>query len=197
MEYAESLSPHKLYAEPIGGHVSLGKALRGLIWFIPMIIVAAILFVAFGKHPPLAPLAVGIGVAIGITWGIIVSGIRIAAQWEKGVILRLGEYHRTAGPGIIYIVPFIDYVRFVDLRILALNIPSQKVITKDNVPASIDGVLFFLVSNAENAVLGGNILHEYHNEHIFRMLIDAGADVNAKNRAGQTPLFVATSAAAV
>ena len=154
MEYAESLSPHKLYAEPIGGHVSLGTALRGLVWFVPMLIVAAILFAALGSRPPkVVGIGLGIGVAIAITWGIIVSGIRIAAQWEKGVILRLGEYHRTAGPGIIYVVPFIDYVRFVDLRILALNIPSQKVITKDNVPASIDGVLFFLVSNAENAVL--------------------------------------------
>ena len=150
MEYAEGLSPRKLYAEPVGGHASLGRALRGLIWLIPMLIVAAILFAAFREYPPVG---VGIGVVIAIAWGVIISGIRIAAQWEKGVILRLGKYHRTGGPGIIYVVPFFEYIRFVDLRILALNIPSQKVITKDNVPASIDGVLFFMVSNAENAVL--------------------------------------------
>ena len=53
----------------------------------------------------------------------------------------------------MYIVPFVDSVRFVDLRLLTLNIPSQQVITKDNVPAAIDGVLFFLVADAEKAVI--------------------------------------------
>jgi regulator of protease activity HflC (stomatin/prohibitin superfamily) len=54
---------------------------------------------------------------------------------------------------MMYIVPFVDSVRFVDLRLLTLNIPSQQVITKDNVPAAIDGVLFFLVADAEKAVI--------------------------------------------
>ena len=53
----------------------------------------------------------------------------------------------------MYIIPFIDNVRFVDLRLLTLNIPKQQVIAKDNVPAAIDGVLFFLVSDPEKAVI--------------------------------------------
>jgi regulator of protease activity HflC (stomatin/prohibitin superfamily) len=79
--------------------------------------------------------------------------VRVAAQWERGVVLRLGKFLTIRGPGILYIIPFIDNVRFVDLRLLTLNIPSQQVITKDNVPAAIDGVLFYLVSDPEKAVI--------------------------------------------
>ena len=80
--------------------------------------------------------------------------MRVAAQWERGVLLRLGKFRAIKGPGIVYVVPFVDNIRFVDLRLLTLNIPSQQVITKDNVPAAIDGVLFYLVSDAERAVIG-------------------------------------------
>ncbi|MFB3787431.1 MAG: SPFH domain-containing protein [bacterium] len=83
----------------------------------------------------------------------MISGIRVAAQWERGVVLRLGKFQAVQGPGIMYIIPYIDNVRFVDLRLLTLNIPSQQVMTKDNVPAAIDGVLYFLVSDAEKAII--------------------------------------------
>ena len=92
-------------------------------------------------------------VFFAIFWAIAVSGIRVAAQWERGVVLRLGKFKIVRGPGILYIIPFIDDVRFIDLRLLTLNIPSQQVITKDNVPAAIDGVLFFCVVDAEKAVI--------------------------------------------
>jgi regulator of protease activity HflC (stomatin/prohibitin superfamily) len=86
-------------------------------------------------------------------WMLIVSGVRIAAQWERGILLRLGKFKGVRGPGIVYVVPFIDSIQFVDTRLLTLNIPSQQVITKDNVPASVDGVLYFMVKEAEKAVL--------------------------------------------
>jgi regulator of protease activity HflC (stomatin/prohibitin superfamily) len=84
---------------------------------------------------------------------LAVSGVRVAAQWERGVLLRLGRFHGVRGPGIVYVVPFIDHITFVDTRLLTLNIPSQQVITKDNVPAAVDGVLYFLVREVEQAVL--------------------------------------------
>jgi regulator of protease activity HflC (stomatin/prohibitin superfamily) len=86
-------------------------------------------------------------------WWLIVSGVRIAAQWERGILLRLGKFRGVRGPGIVYVVPFIDSIQFVDTRLLTLNIPSQQVITKDNVPASVDGVLYVMVNEAEKAVL--------------------------------------------
>ena len=144
----------KVYAEPQRGHVSLGGALRGLLFWIPVILLA-VLILKGSSNGTEGQKAAGVvtGVIAAILWGVFVSGIRVAAQWERGVVLRLGRFQAVKGPGLLYIMPFIDNVRFVDLRLLTLNIPSQQVITKDNVPAAIDGVLFFLVADAEKAVI--------------------------------------------
>jgi regulator of protease activity HflC (stomatin/prohibitin superfamily) len=144
----------RVYAEPQRGHVSLGRPLRLLLFWLPVIMLGLVLFWSLGRGTDMQKLVGGAAVVIfSIVWGILVSGLRIAAQWERGVVLRLGKFRSVKGPGMIYIVPFVDSVRFVDLRLLTLNIPSQQVITKDNVPAAIDGVLFFLVADAEKAVI--------------------------------------------
>jgi regulator of protease activity HflC (stomatin/prohibitin superfamily) len=98
------------------------------------------------------PTLIGIGVVAAIVWGLLSSGIRVAAQWERGVILRLGKFQLVRGPGLMYVIPVIEYVRFIDTRTLVYNIPHQKVITRDNVPAQIDGALFFMVTDPEKAV---------------------------------------------
>jgi regulator of protease activity HflC (stomatin/prohibitin superfamily) len=119
-----------------------------------VVILGLVLFWSLGRGTDAQKLVGGAALVVfAILWGILVSGIRIAAQWERGVVLRLGKFRSIKGPGLMYIVPFVDSVRFVDLRLLTLNIPSQQVITKDNVPAAIDGVLFFLVADAEKAVI--------------------------------------------
>jgi regulator of protease activity HflC (stomatin/prohibitin superfamily) len=84
---------------------------------------------------------------------IISSAIQLAAQWEKAVVFRLGKFSSIKGPGLFLIVPLVDQVRKIDTRVLAVNIPKQQVITRDNVPVSIDGVLFFRVTNAAEAFI--------------------------------------------
>jgi regulator of protease activity HflC (stomatin/prohibitin superfamily) len=144
----------KVYAQPQRGHVSLGGALRTLLFVVPVILLGLALFLAIRPTTEVGVIvAVLPEVVFAVLWGIFVSGVRVAAQWERGVVLRLGKFRTVRGPGILYIIPFIDNVRFVDLRLLTLNIPSQQVITKDNVPAAIDGVLFFLVADPEKAVI--------------------------------------------
>jgi regulator of protease activity HflC (stomatin/prohibitin superfamily) len=150
MGFEQGGTSHRLFAQPVGVHVSLGTSLRGILFLLPVGLLALVLFVFLRLR---TPGAIAGEVLFAVVWGILVSGIRVAAQWERGVVLRLGKFHMIKGPGVLYVVPFIDYVRFVDTRILALNIPQQKVITRDNVPATIDGVLFFLVSDAEKAVV--------------------------------------------
>ena len=148
------MQAEKVYAEPQRGHVSLGKALRGILFLIPVLAVGFALFWIIGRETDAQKTAATvIWILYAVLWGIFISGIRIAAQWERGVVLRLGRFRSVKGPGIMYIIPFIDNVRFVDLRLLTLNIPSQQVITKDNVPAAIDGVLFYLVADPEKAVI--------------------------------------------
>ncbi len=145
----------KVFAEPQRGHVSLGGPLRGVLFLVPVLLLGLLLFLAVGvTDPQRLAITIPVGVVFAVLWGIFVSGIRVAAQWERGVVLRLGRFQAVRGPGVLYVIPFIDFVRFVDLRLLTLNIPSQQVITKDNVPAAIDGVLFFRVEDPERAVLG-------------------------------------------
>lgn len=125
--------------------------------YISMIIFFAICILGFVV---LSPLLLATTIFGSMIYGLVVlialfisSGIKIAAQWEKAVVFRLGRYSSIKGPGMFFIIPMIDEMRMVDTRILTMDIPKQQVITKDNVPVSINGVLYFLVANPEAAVI--------------------------------------------
>ena len=143
----------KHYAKPMDEHISLGRALRGVLTLLPLAIFALLMYWATVSKAMDEKTAVVIAVIVAVLWGTIVSGVRVAAQWERGVVLRLGNFQAVRGPGLLYIIPIIEYVRFIDTRILVVNIPHQKVITRDNVPAEIDGALFFMVKDSEKAVI--------------------------------------------
>jgi regulator of protease activity HflC (stomatin/prohibitin superfamily) len=87
-----------------------------------------------------------------LAW-IISSAARIAAQWEKGLVFRLGKFSGLRGPGLFLIIPIIDSVTIIDTRIQTLDIPKQQVITKDNVPVSINAVLYVKVVAPDDAVI--------------------------------------------
>jgi regulator of protease activity HflC (stomatin/prohibitin superfamily) len=143
----------KNYSKPSNEHTSLGWSLRAVLFFIPAGALALVLWLAVMNGMVRPPAAIITGVAIVVIWKVLVSGIRIAAQWERGVVLRFGNMQAVRGPGLLYIIPIIEYVRFIDTRTVVFNIPAQKVITKDNVPAAIDGALFFMVKDPEKAVV--------------------------------------------
>lgn len=83
----------------------------------------------------------------------IASFLRIAAQWEKALVFRLGKFQATKGPGVFTVIPFFETARLVDTRIVTLDIPTQQAITKDNVPVSLDGVIFLKVTNPADAII--------------------------------------------
>lgn len=143
---------HKMYAKPGGEHVSLGRTLRGFLFWIPYAPALFILYRMYTQGKLVHVTAIIIAIVAGIVWHLIISGVRVAAQWERGVILRLGSFKSVKGPGLMYVKPIFEYVRFIDIRTLVLNIPRQKVITKDNVPAEIDGAVFFMVKDPEKAL---------------------------------------------
>jgi regulator of protease activity HflC (stomatin/prohibitin superfamily) len=96
----------------------------------------------------------GIGLIFSLLLALYASRVvRIAAQWERCVILRLGRFHGLKGPGVLLVFPVVDSVRFVDTRLLTMEIPHQQVITRDNVPVNVDGVLFFTVKDPEKATV--------------------------------------------
>ena len=82
-----------------------------------------------------------------------ISGIRVINQYERAVKFRLGKYVRTLTPGLKWIIPLIEKIKKVDVRVIAMDIPSQEVITKDNVPMKVNGVVFFKVTNSEKSIL--------------------------------------------
>src|SRR5262245_1644661 len=84
---------------------------------------------------------------------IVASAIRLAAEWERAVVFRLGKFLTVKGPGVFAIVPLVDQLRMIDTRVQTIQVARQQVITKDNVPVSIDAVLFFKVLNASDAVI--------------------------------------------
>ena len=143
----------KQYAKPVGDHVSLGSTLRSVLFVVPAALLAAILYRMALQGGISMPMAIGIALGAGFLWYVVVSGVRVAAQWERGVVLLLGKFRAVKGPGLLYIIPVLESVRFLDTRVLVLNIPRQKVITKDNVPAEIDAALFFMVADSEKAVI--------------------------------------------
>lgn len=79
--------------------------------------------------------------------------MHVIYQYEKGVVFFLGKYSGTREPGITIIIPVLQELRKVDMRILTLDIPKQSVMTKDNVPVSVNGVLYFKVEKPEDAVM--------------------------------------------
>ncbi|MCE2485728.1 MAG: slipin family protein [Desulfurellaceae bacterium] len=84
---------------------------------------------------------------------ILISGIKILSEYERGVIFRLGRLVPYRGPGIIYVIPFIERMVRVDMRTLTLDVPSQDVITRDNVSVKVNAVLYFRVLDPSKALV--------------------------------------------
>lgn len=83
---------------------------------------------------------------------ILFSAIKILREYERGVIFRLGRLIDQKGPGLILLIPFIDRMVRIDLRTVTLNIPPQDVITRDNVPSSVNAVCYFRVVDPNRAI---------------------------------------------
>ena len=84
---------------------------------------------------------------------IIIPGIRVVNQYERGIVLRLGKFHRTMDPGLRLIFPYFDRMIKVDVRTTPMDIPKQEVITKDNVTVNVDAVVYYRVLDPRKAVL--------------------------------------------
>ncbi len=92
---------------------------------------------------------VGYILAIPLFW----LAIRIVQEYERGVIFRLGRLVGARGPGLFFIIPFVERMIKVDLRIVTMDVPRQEAITRDNVTVRVDAVVYFRVVNPEDAVV--------------------------------------------
>ena len=85
---------------------------------------------------------VPLGAILVLVLLVIIPGIRIINQYERGVVLRLGKYSRTLNPGFRVILPYLDKMIKVDVRTTPMDIPKQEVITRDNVTVNVDAVVY-------------------------------------------------------
>jgi regulator of protease activity HflC (stomatin/prohibitin superfamily) len=98
---------------------------------------------------------VGVIIAIVAFFFLILlpSAIRIIKEYERGVVLRLGRYNNVKLPGVRFLIPIVDRMYKVDLRIITMDVPKQEMMTKDNVPVTVDAVVYFRIVNPEDAIL--------------------------------------------
>jgi regulator of protease activity HflC (stomatin/prohibitin superfamily) len=81
------------------------------------------------------------------------QAIRVLKEYERGVVFRLGRFSNVKGPGLIILIPFIDKMEKVSLRTVAMDVPPQDIITKDNVTTKVNAVVYFRVMDAQRAVI--------------------------------------------
>ena len=92
-------------------------------------------------------------VIVAIAVLFIISAIRVLNEYERGVIFRLGRFYQTKGPGLIIVLPVIDRMVRISLRLVTMDVPAQDIITKDNVSVKVNAVVYFRVLNPEHAVI--------------------------------------------
>jgi regulator of protease activity HflC (stomatin/prohibitin superfamily) len=130
-------------------HIS---AVAGTVFsiFVALTILGAVLM--DGRVPD-----AGIGlfvVAMMLVGAYILFALKVASQWEKGVVLRLGRFYGLRGPGLFWIIPIIDSIpSWIDHRVMVTSFSAEKTLTKDTVPVDVDAVLFWVVWDAEKAAL--------------------------------------------
>ncbi len=107
---------------------------------------------------------------------VLSAAIKIVQEYERGVVFRLGRFVGVRGPGLIFLIPFVERMVKVDLRTITLDIPAQEVITRDNVTVSVNAVAYFRALDPEKAVI--ERLHACH-------LTDRPDDVACDSRSGR------------
>ena len=81
------------------------------------------------------------------------ASVRVLREYERGVVFRLGKLLRAKGPGLVLLIPFVDRMVRIDLRVVTIDVPKQEMMTTDNVPVTVDAVLYFRVVDAEAAIV--------------------------------------------
>ncbi len=123
------------------------------------------------------------GIIVGaILGGILAQSPRIAKQWERAIVLRLGRYAGLRGPGLFWIVPFIEQVSaWIDQRTITTSFAAEQTLTSDTVPVNVDAVLFWMVYDPEKAAL---------EVQDYKMAVSWAAQTALRDIIGRTPLTV-------
>src|SRR5262249_3715384 len=114
------------YTKNLSNRFMIEESAKLLGWLVPIIILAAL---------------------------VLPQAIRVLREYERGVIFRLGKLHGTKGPGLIFLIPIVDRMVKMDLRVVTIDVARQEVMTRDNVPVTVDAVVYFRVVDPQAAVV--------------------------------------------
>lgn len=92
-------------------------------------------------------------VVVALIVALLLSGIKILREYERGVIFMLGRFWKVKGPGMIFVIPLVQQMVRVDLRMVVMDVPEQDVISRDNVSVKVNAVLYFRVIDPERAII--------------------------------------------
>ncbi len=93
------------------------------------------------------------GIALFIVLSLIFSAIRVLREYQRGVVFQLGRFWKVKGPGLIIIIPIVQQMVRVDLRVIVMDVPTQDVISRDNVSVHVNAVVYFRVIDPEKAII--------------------------------------------
>jgi regulator of protease activity HflC (stomatin/prohibitin superfamily) len=124
------------------------------VWIF-FVILGIGLGLAYGMYSVSANVAnVWIGAGAFVIALVVSSAIKVADQWDKAVVLRLGQFRSVKGPGLFFIIPVIDTIPYwIDTRVITASFKAEKTLTKDTVPVDVDAVLFWKVLDSKKAAL--------------------------------------------
>lgn len=134
-----------------------------------------------------APIAILIVLLI-----LLSAAVKITREYERGVIFRLGRLLPVKGPGVIILIPIVDRIVKIDLRVVTVDVPRQEMMTRDNVPVTVDAVVYFRIVNPEDAVvkvenfskatflLGQTTLRSVIGQHELDELLSQRTRINAQ-----------------
>ena len=94
-----------------------------------------------------------VGGVLLLVFGLVFSAIRILREYERGVIFQLGRFWKVKGPGLVIVIPIVQQMVRVDLRVIVMDVPTQDVISRDNVSVHVNAVVYFRVIDPEKAII--------------------------------------------
>ncbi len=141
-------------ADSGGQQLNLNIRVPLVAWLAAVLVVLAGLGVHWFVQGGLEPANPRIIVPTFILAIIVLLSMKVASQWERVVVLRLGKFHRLKGPGLFFIIPIVETIaKTVDMRIRSTDFSSESTLTKDTVPVNVDAICFWMVWDAKKAVL--------------------------------------------